>query len=179
MPYTNIYIQFFALLCFAIFNTDESFSPEVKKDATSPDTRLHYLKASSEESSVSSGLKIPQRAYPVEKCSEKSDGQAIFAQSFPAKEEQQRQKLPGSNESSQLSCVCGKTPENVHECTNTGEKPSSFPTHETTSSHKRNVKPHVGTLAEEDRNVQEQSTLLHTEELHQTRTLALYQTVCS
>ncbi|KAM6939489.1 uncharacterized protein FYW49_007203 [Xenentodon cancila] len=162
--------------CWTESENNESFNPEVEKDETSPDGCLPYLKACREESYISSGIKIQKRAYPVEKCSEELDGHAVIVQSSAPKEARQRQKHAGSDEKLQLSCICGKTPGNVHQCNNTGEKPVSIPARDTTSSHKRNTKTHLRTHAEEDCNARERNTSLHTEELHHPQTLALYPT---
>ncbi|XP_061587280.1 zinc finger protein 286A-like isoform X2 [Cololabis saira] len=157
-----------------VSENNESFNSEVEKDEASPDSCLPDFKACREKSYISSGVKIQQRAYPVEKCSAELDSHAVFVQSSTPKEGRQRQKLAGSDEKLQLSCTCGKTPGNVHQCSNTGEKPLLFPARVTTPSHKRNTKSHLRTHAEEDCNARERSTSLHTEELCQTQTLALY-----
>ncbi|XP_075320164.1 uncharacterized protein LOC142379000 isoform X2 [Odontesthes bonariensis] len=148
----------------------ESFSPEGEQDEPCTDTCPH-LDACGKENSVSYEVERHQRVHPVKKCSEEFDGHGICGQSSAAIEGQQRHLPTGSTEKLKFSCICGKALGNVHQCSNTGEKPFTCPVCD-----KRNRKSRLRTHAGEECSAQEQSTSLHMEELRQTKISAPYQT---
>ncbi|XP_022066741.1 zinc finger protein 37-like isoform X1 [Acanthochromis polyacanthus] len=158
----------------------ECFSSEGEKEDSSADICLPHLKACEKERSVSYAAKRHQTVYPVEKCSEESDGGPTpYGQSSTAREGRQGHMLTGSDEKPKISCVRGKTLGNMtaHQCNNTREKPFSCPVRDLTPSHKTNIKSHQSSNAREEYSAQDESTSLHTEaELNQTKRSPPYQT---
>ncbi|KAM9363958.1 uncharacterized protein ABDE67_021648 [Symphorus nematophorus] len=144
----------------------ESFISEGENEDTSTHTFHPNLKASGKESSISYGVKRQEKVY--------SGGPTLYGQSSSAREGRQRHMLVDSDQKPKISC--GKAPGNVtvQQCNNA--------VREMTPSHKRNMKSHQKTHADEcyaqDQSLDvEQSTSLPTEaELHETKRSAPCQT---
>ncbi|XP_041838529.1 zinc finger protein 37 homolog isoform X2 [Melanotaenia boesemani] len=111
----------------------------------------------------------------MEKCFQESEVHSICGQSSSATERKQRHLPKDFNEKVKLSCVRGKALGNVHQGNKTGEKPFSCPGHDTSPGLKGNTKSHPRAHEGEECHSQEQSTTLHTEELHQLNLSAPYQ----
>lgn len=168
-----------------MLNTDESFSLDGQKEVTTTQTCHPHLNACGKENTISYEAKRHQRVNLVEEYCEESAGPALYGQSASAREGQQGHILLGSDEKHTISCICEKTTGNVQQRSSTREKPFSCPVHETTPSHKSNIKTHQRTHADDGCFVEDQEhdgkqcTSLQTEsELHETKRTALCQNVC-
>lgn len=173
-----------------MLNTDESFSLEAEREDTFAQTCQPHHKVFGNDSSVSHEVKSRQQGVNYgEKCSEESDGPALYSQSS-AREGRQRHMLVDSDEKPKISCVRGKAPGNaaVDQCNNSGEKSFSCPVRETTNPgrQRRNMNSHQAAHAEEEGcyvpdqslDVKQSTSLPTEEELHETKRPAPCQTVC-
>lgn len=167
-------------------NADESFSLEADREDTFAQTCQPHHKVFGNESSASHEVKSRQQGVNHgEKCSEESDGPALYGQSSSAREGRQRRALVDSDEKPKISCVRGKAPGNaaVDQCNNSAEKSFSCPARETTNPgrQRRNVNSHQEEgcyVPDQSLDVKQSTSLPTEEELHETKRPAPCQTVC-
>lgn len=168
-----------------MLNTDESFSSDGQKEVTSTQTCYPHLKACGKENTISYEATRRQRVNLVEEYCEESAGPSLHGQSSSAREGQLGHILLDSDEKHTISCICEKARGNVQQCSSTREKAFSCPVHETTPSHKCNIKTHQRTRADEgcfvedrERDVKQHTSLQTESELRETKRTALCQNVC-